>query len=755
MKAKYLSLLQENGIPVPEFIVVESEEEIDLSFSDSALFSVRSSALEEDGTEKSFAGQFETLLNVKREEVPEAVRKVLASAHSENAASYRAAVGGGVSEAGASQAPGKMPSGQSGPEKPSGFRVIIQRMLQPQLSGVLFTANPAGILNESVLVVGRGLGEQIVRDQVAVTTYFYNRDDHKSMKMQSGDSPEIHESGFRSLMEIGQKIETLLQTPADIEYAVEEDRLYILQARPITTLGKGGSPIVLDSSNIVESYPGVSLPVTQDFAKDIYTRVFRNCLLRLSKDPALVERMDENLQHMVDCANGRIYYRISSWYDILELLPFSGTIIEVWQNSLGVKNRLVISDQVKAGPLTKLRIMRSFFHYILHCPKDMADLNRYFDGRIQGLREETAAAKTLPELSALYQKLLEEITAKWDITLVNDVYTFLWTALSGKKNREKLSDVGNLESMKPSTEFTALVEMLKAEGESEGFHAAMADYIDQYGDRCVEDLKLETRTFRTNPENLRWLLTQAEFRSQAKDAVENTGEAVQPAPSRGGFALRRAKNGIANREISRMNRSRLFGIMREIVLKCGGILAEEGLISEKRDVMYLHLSEIFGAAPGTSFEALVRERKELVSHEKALPAFERLVFSERIINHNERGLTGLKEKAGAALFGIPVSFGSAEGEVLVIRDPKQAADTRGKILVTVSTDPGWVHLLRDAAGIIAERGSILSHTAIIARELKKPSIVNVSGVTERLQDGDRVRLDTETGQVIVLEKRQP
>ena len=749
MKAKNLTLLQENGIPVPPFIVVESEEEIDLSFSDSALFAVRSSAASEDGAHESYAGQFDTVLNVPREEVKEAVRKVLKSAEAENVGLYREAAEKGAQEAEGGNAPKRM-------------RVVIQEMLKPQLSGVLFTANPAGILNESVIVVGRGLGEGVVRDEVPVTTYYYNRDDHRSMFVKSGDSPEIHESGFQALMDAGEKIEGLLGCPADIEFAVSDDRLYILQARPITTLPSEGKRIVLDSSNIVESYPGVSLPVTQDFAKDIYYHVFRNCLLRLSKDIALVSEMDDNLRHMVDTANGRIYYRISSWYDILELLPFSKKIIEIWQNSLGVKNRLVTSDRVKAGARTKLRITGSFFHYLFSCPKDMAALNRYFDERIGPLRAELAAADTREALRALYEKLLLEITEKWDITLVNDVYTFLWTAIAGKKNRESLADVGNLESMKPSKELSALQTLWKEKGEGEAFERAFTDYIERWGDRCVEDLKLETRTWRTNPENLRWILTEIEMHDpnaerpeeSRKDKTElPTPDKNKPRKKGNGFALRRAKTGIANREMSRMNRSRLFGVMREIILKSGRILAEEGRLEEARDVMFLRLDEIFAEAlsDGKALKALVAERKQEAEFQKNLPAFERLVFAERICEHREPGLGSRKPQESGALAGIPVSYGSAEGEVLVIRDPKEAYDTKGKILVTVSTDPGWVHLLRDAAGIIAERGSILSHTAIIARELQKPSIVNVSGATERLHDGDLVRLDTKSGRIEVLE----
>ena len=339
MKAKNLELLKNNGIRVPDFIVVESEKEMDLSFSDSELFAVRSSASQEDQAGQSYAGQFETVLNVPREEVPEAVRRVLRSAEKETVRAYKETVSGDGADA---------------------VRVIIQNMLAPELSGVMFTANPAGILNETVITIGKGLGDGVVSDRTPVVTVFRNRDDGKMLLVPDPDAPKIPEGLVGELCKKGQEIEALLGMPADVEFAVEKGNLWFLQARPITTLNKNPEKIVLDSSNIVESYPGVSLPVTRDFAKDIYYHVFRNCLLRLSKDPALVREMDGPLRHMVDTANGRIYYRISSWYDILELLPFSKKIIEVWQNSLGVRNRLVVSDRVRPKLRTKVRIFFSF-----------------------------------------------------------------------------------------------------------------------------------------------------------------------------------------------------------------------------------------------------------------------------------------------------------------------------------------------------------------------------------------------------------
>jgi pyruvate,water dikinase len=97
-----------------------------------------------------------------------------------------------------------------------------------------------------------------------------------------------------------------------------------------------------------------------------------------------------------------------------------------------------------------------------------------------------------------------------------------------------------------------------------------------------------------------------------------------------------------------------------------------------------------------------------------------------------------------------VSSGNVTGEVLVITDPKNAPDTTGKILVTKTTDPGWVFLLVDAIGIISEKGSLLSHTAIISRELGIPAIVGVANITNALKTGDHITIDGSSGKIEVL-----
>ena len=153
MKAKNLKVLEDNGFQVPKFKIVYPGEEIDFSYFDSELFAIRSNDAHEDGEKFSYAGQFLTVLNVTKSEVDKAIKSVVDSYKNR----YYEEKLGIKSE-----------------DKLSG--VIIQEMVDSEYSGVLFTSNPKGILNETVIVVGKGLGSSIVEDKAETITYHHYRD---------------------------------------------------------------------------------------------------------------------------------------------------------------------------------------------------------------------------------------------------------------------------------------------------------------------------------------------------------------------------------------------------------------------------------------------------------------------------------------------------------------------------------------------------------------------------------------------------
>ena len=859
MKARHLEILKEQGFPVPKFILVSENEEADLSFSERDCFAVRSNFSTEDGGEHSFAGQFLTRLNVKREKVQEAVQEVFASYA--GSLEYKEKANRGKEE----YCPTKREKGEQEKEEQqekaeqkklesSIETVLIQEMLFPEKSGVLFTKNPKGLLSEMVAVLGQGLGDKVVEDQENVLTYHYFpgeslyqegklRDnymgDEKDADLEKAsrirlenenfaDSKKDHRAGtlvltekeLKTLFTLGERIEQLFQKPMDIEFAIEGGKIYILQAREITTLDTHLPIRILDNSNISESFPGICLPLSVSFAKEMYSGIFTSLGRRfLGKK---VSSYKELFQRMVGEFSGRMYYEISSWYDILRLLPFSKKIIPVWQGMLGVSNEEISFSKKKPSFFLKCRIAFLFCYYFFVSQRKMKELDRFFQERYVSYTKQVEDEEDVKALFSLFLKMKEDLLREWDITLMNDMVSFISTHLYGKKT------AFSLETMKPVRALSALKTVAGKYGlDSEEYRREKKSYISAYGDRIEGELKLETRTFRTNEELLdRWILdaletekagqdsrgdfpkekyslrkgySEAEHSMQKaygkkdsfeKDSIEtdcsekdceepSRSEKSSEAKPRKSFLYRLAESSCNNREISRLHRTRCFGLMRRIVDKIG-----EKTIGF--DVYYLSLEELEEMLfSGKDFSLKIAREKELRKAYERLPVLSRVkllgkvdrdplegeirVLSYESFKGNKEGIgrepeegkgeTERKEDGESTprvFFGRGVSKGIFRGEVLKIKRLQEirVAEAKGKILLSYSTDPGWFPYLNMAEGLITERGSLLSHSAILARELEKPAVVNIPNIMEELHSGDIVEIDGDLGICSVVKQKE-
>ena len=817
MKAKNLGILAAEGFPVPKFIVLSEKEEVKLSFSEKEFFAVRSNFSAEDGGEHSFAGQFLTRLNVKREKVEEAVQEVFASYA--GSLDYKEKANRGKEEY-CSQKQGKAEQGKAEQEKAEQKKaeqrkvgssvetVIIQEMLFPEKSGVLFTKNPKGLLSEMVAVLGQGLGDKVVEDQENVLTYHYFpgeslyqegklRDnymgDEKDADLEKAsrirlenenfaDSKKDHRAGtivltekeLKTLFTLGERIEQLFQKPMDIEFAIEGGKIYILQAREITTLDTHLPIRILDNSNISESFPGICLPLSVSFAKEMYSGIFTSLGRRfLGKK---VSSYKELFQRMVGEFSGRMYYEISSWYDILRLLPFSKKIIPIWQGMLGVSNEEISFSKKKPSFFLKCRIAFLFCYYFLVSQRKMKALDRFFKERYASYTKQVEDEEDVKALFSLFLKMKEDLLREWDITLMNDMVSFISTHLYGKKT------AFSLETMKPVRALSALKAVAGKYGlDSEEYRREKKSYISAYGDRIEGELKLETRTYRTNEELLdQWILDALETEKAEKDCEETSRmEKPSEAKLRKSFLYRLAESSCNNREISRLHRTRCFGLMRSIVDKIG-----EKTIGF--DVYYLSLEELEEMLfSGKDFSLKIEREKELRKAYERLPVLSRVkllgkvdrdplegeirVLSYESFKGNKEGIgrepeegkgeTERKEDGESTprvFLGRGVSKGIFRGEVLKIKRLQEirVAEAKGKILLSYSTDPGWFPYLNMAEGLITERGSLLSHSAILARELEKPAVVNIPNIMEELHSGDIVEIDGDLGICSVIKQKE-
>ncbi len=744
MKAQNLKILKENGINVPDFDVIEWDNrygKIDYK-KYHGKYAIRSSSYLEDGDVNSFAGQFDTYLNIKPREIEKYVRKCFNSVNNSNIKEYI--------------------KGKRINDTDIKMDVIVQKMVNSKLSGVLFTSNPQGLLNETVIVVGKGLGNNVVEDKIDTTTYYYNNSDN--IYYYEGKKDLLNSDLINKLIDISKDIKEILGEYLDIEFGIENGNIYILQARKITTIDTK-SPLILDNSNIVESYPGVSLPLTISFVNFVYSGIFKAEAYRLSKNKKLVESVNDKFKNMVGSCNGRLYYKISNWYTLIKFLPFSKRIIPIWQDMLGVKNKSYNDEKLKIPFFTRIKTYINTFLELKRVPKNMDYLNNKFIEINDYYNNHFNNNLSNKEIIKLYNKLKKDILSMWDITLVNDLYSFIFTGILKKRLKKKklsedkineyISGISNLESLKPIKTLIDISYNKNNMSHSE-FVKAKEEYIKLYGDRNLEELKLESMTFRTNPKLLDKKIN--EYRKDMdklekiyndlnkEDSVEIHEDLITK------FISKRAMLGIKNREISRLNRCRIYGMVRSMFLVFGSNLVKTRKLSKREDIFYLTLDELFNNEK-YNLKELVKNRKSDYKLFYELPNYSRLIFSKNEFDKHHKSINCIdKEIESDKLQGISSSSGICEGEALVIEDINEKYDVKDKILVTKMTDPGWVFLIASSKGIISEKGSLLSHTAIISRELNIPFIVGVDNATTCINTGDYIRMNANNGKIKILKR---
>jgi pyruvate,water dikinase len=220
---------------------------------------------------------------------------------------------------------------------------------------------------------------------------------------------------------------------------------------------------------------------------------------------------------------------------------------------------------------------------------------------------------------------------------------------------------------------------------------------------------------------------------------------------------------VADRENLRFERTRVFGVCRRLFVEMGRRLHAEGLLDDPRDVFYLEVDEVLGVVEGTAsttdLQALVAARRaEFERYREQDPPPDRFRTRGAVHVHDliePEDDAPADADASTRLEGLGCCPGTVEGPVRVVDAPRDVALEGDEILVAKRTDPGWITLLASCRGLLVEQGNLLSHAAIVAREMGLPAVVSLPGVTERLEDGDVVRLDGTSGVVERLADSPP
>ena len=786
---------------------------------DSAVkFAVRSSALQEDSAHASFAGLYETYLEVPAHEVAARVADVWASAGSERVAAYWRE--------------------QKLPGAPRSPAVLVQRMVRPAWAGVAFSADPvSGRRGVAMVSSVQGLGERLVSGEANAHTCRVTQLD-KIVDETPGDDAPLPAARVVDVATLARHCQKYFGRPQDIEWAVEGDKLWLLQSRPITSLRGMPDPDaefqIWDNSNIAESYPGVISALTFSFASGVYEAVYREFCRILAVPKTRLAASDRVFANMLGWHGGRIYYNLLNWYRVLALLPGFGLNRGLMEKMMGVGQELprerveAVLPPAPAGSRAKLAewlvLVRgglALLSQLRRLPKTAAAFIDRLNRAMAKAGRADLSASGLDELAGDYRELENQLLLHWDAPLINDFFAMIFHGVLRKLCVKWLGDesaanslllnTGQIISAEPAKRIRemaqlaatepALVTALKAgsirrltqlasldspipddrgypvQGATGQFAERLEAYLTKFGDRCAEELKLESPTLRDDPGPLLHSIA-ALAESSYLTSQTATGDRRPPAeaptklPMPGGLVRplifkglwRLARYTVIQRENLRFERTRVFGAVRRIFVEIGKRLAAEGKLEASEDIFHLTVPEILGyiEGNGTIFDlaanAAIRKAEYVRQLGETPPP-------NRFATYGPPGLTGvyeeMKQKAkpdseasahdSSALHrGLGGCPGLVRGKVQVVRDPRTARFEQGSILVAERTDPGWVVLFPLASAIIVEHGSLLSHTAIVARELRIPTVLGVHDATTWLKDGDLVEIDGATGTVTVI-----
>jgi pyruvate,water dikinase len=753
---------------------------------------VRSSATAEDLPGASFAGQQDTYLNIRGETaLLDAVRRCWISLFTDRAVLYRA-------------------RGHFG-HRSVRLSVVVQELVEPEVSGILFTADPiSGNRKVASIDAGFGLGEALVSGLISADLYRVDRRTGAILLAQPGDKAfairstasggteretlsdarrharALADDQVRALAEMGARVESIYGTPQDIEWCIRGAQIYVVQARPITSLFP--IPAAPDSSpRIYLSFHHfqMMLDPMPRFARELWQGFFPvpNALVeagsRLYIDATGVLRVEPArrlllgvLSHLYEALGQSIHALVTrpefqkirgSVFDVLRgaarilgplLVRVPGALLwndpehgaAAFQRALSV-----IPEQsalaIRGGPTPAARIRQCGIELASTFARVRVHLPRLLSGVI--------AQRILahwfpddPDIDALGRGLPGNVTTEMDLA-VGDLTDLL----------RPHPELAALVQERPWPEARAAMQSLPGGPElSKSFDAFLA----RYGDRGAGEIDASRPRFRDAPalllrvmagglaarpgaHRLRHQALAEEGERAASRLVDKARKPLRPWVRR---FTRVARIGSGLREHPKLILVQILAVVRAEALAAGKLLAERQQLAAAADVFQLGIEEIAEALDDEG-----RRLQQTITARKAALELDRTRTPPIVMSSDGENPTLLAARADlppGALPGTAASSGVAEGIARVITDPTNETVLAGEILVAPFTDPGWTPLFVNAAAIVTEVGGMMTHGAVVAREYGIPAVVSVANALARIKTGQRIRVDGKRGFVELL-----
>jgi phosphohistidine swiveling domain-containing protein len=782
---------------------------------------VRSSAVGEDSNRAAFAGMLDSILHVKTSAaLADALRCCWASYWSERALCYRLSRGLEL----------------------HGMGVVVQEQVAARLSGVLFTHSPdAAATGADVMVVEYcpGLGDALVSGRINPGRAVISRSrakwrlDRRPESVGPGEPDSLDEATITLLKDAGQRLETALGGPQDIEWTLDAaGRFFLLQSRPITAFAGAaprpdttpGAVCVFSNANVNENYPGPISPLLYSVATLGYYHYFRNLGRAFGFSSRRIEAMEYPLRHVIAVHAGRMYYNLTNIHALLRMAPFGEFLAQSFNQFTGT----AATEPGAVGPIPRglggsailqgvevCRIaVQALWHFLWLPPRLrafeqtadafaaanapaaletrsrselLAGLRGFLDIRChRWLNASLADAASMIGYGLLKRFLGQEFPDEDGSTLHNNVLKGLRDLVSAEpvarlwhlsRSIRANAELHQVFAGSTSAEF---LQVLRTDDHFGSFRADFEGFLEAWGFRRSGELMLTLPSFQEDPVGLVEVLrayVMLEGKSPAELLARQQADRLQeteriaailgkrrllrflPGPSKALLLralLRWTHRAIALRERARLKQALLYQRCRGIALAIGAGLVGEGRLDEREDVFFLTVQELDALlAGGSMFPDQVREltalRKQALEKMSCLTPPDHFELPLGTYWSGPARPEAARDSAptadtGVTLRGLGVCGGKAKGPAAVLADLSEFARlARGDILVARQTDPGWGPVFFLIRGLVMERGGMLSHGAILAREYGIPTVVGVADAQRRIRHGQPILVNGDRG----------
>ncbi len=697
-KAAVLLELQAVGLRVPEFVVSPTKIEDAVALLGTPLV-VRSSASAEDGVTTSFAGQFESFLNLTTvEEVREAIARCQISLDQPSVLHYCRQQG----------------------ISPESLRmeVIVQRMIQPELSGVVFTVNPVTGAEEVVVEACLGLANELLAGH----------------QQPLPDNHPLLEKHRNEIEQLARKIGRHFGAPQDIEFAIQSGKIFVLQSRPITRIGFASDIGQWTNADFRDG--GVSSTVCTPLMWSLYKLVWDQSLKDTLRELKLF-RMDFEASRMFF---GRPYWNLGAVKQCLSALP--GFTEREFDQDLSVQINYEGNGHVT--PVTPLRILgaiptvfaiKKFFRSQQRAAEDL--LKQPIPSRLQ------TDGSTPRDVEAEFRRLVEADYLHLESTYFRTIFAASLAKLEFMSSFPN-ADYGSLVSALPPLRHVEPVRMVHSMQARTSHQISCV--IDSYRHHYRRGLDLIHPRWDEDRPFVQRMLAELppSAGSDPRPKYESARAAMWrslPRRKRASFdrKLDRLRHFLWLREQLRDHSSQVYHLIRRYVLE----IAHRRRLGDS--IFFQTYEEIF-----TDDRANIQNNREIYQSYRNFQS----------PNEIGNGFHFHRRQWNDEIVGIAASPGTLSATAVVASSVDEASRMpRGQILVCPYTDPGWTAVLDRAGGVITETGGLLSHAAIICREYGIPAVLGVEHATSRIADGTRLMMDGSEGRVRLetsfLAKDQP